>query len=211
VIASLRGQLVARRRTSDLAHELVVDVGGVGYLVSATSATATACGAVGAEVTLSIYTHVREGEMTLYGFAAPDERAAFVELLAAHGVGPALGLAILAILPPAALAAVVLDEDIDALTKVPGVGRKTAARLLIELRGRFARSSAGDGLGSLPAVGTDGATLSTEGTAHGEVAEALRSLGYGPDEVRAALAGLPGDGTSSTLLRQALVQLAGAR
>ena len=84
-----------------------------------------------------MHTHVREDAIVLYGFVHDDERRCFEVLLGSHGVGPALALAIMAALSPAALSTAVLEEDLDTLCTVPGVGRKTAARLLIELKSRL--------------------------------------------------------------------------
>ena len=91
----------------------------------------------GAEATLYVHTHVREDAIVLYGFVHDDERRCFEVLLGSHGVGPALALAIMAVLSPAALSTAVLEDDLDTLCTVPGVGRKTAARLLIELKSRL--------------------------------------------------------------------------
>ena len=94
-------------------------------------------GAPGAEVFLHVHTHVREDAIVLYGFAHADERRCFEALLGAHGVGPSLALAILSSLSPAALSTAVLEDDVDTLCLVPGVGKKTAARLLLELKARL--------------------------------------------------------------------------
>jgi Holliday junction resolvasome RuvABC DNA-binding subunit len=118
---------------------LIIDVGGVGYRVAVTPATAATLvvAGSGAEATLHVHTHVREDAIVLYGFVHDDERRCFEVLLGSHGVGPALALAIMAALSPAALSTAVLEEDLDTLCTVPGVGRKTAARLLIELKSRL--------------------------------------------------------------------------
>lgn len=198
--------MVAERRSlGDNAVELVVDVAGVGYRVLVTPRTAAglAVGAGGAS--LSVHTHVREGAITLYGFCSPDERATFELLIAAHGVGPGLALAILGVHGPAELAEVVATNNVDALKLVPGVGQKTAARLLLELAARF------DQLGLDGAAGPVGSADGRAPTAAAEVGEALAQLGYGPEEVRAALRSLPGDGTVEELLRIALRSVAPRR
>jgi Holliday junction DNA helicase RuvA len=146
---------------------------------------------------------VREGAITLYGFADADERRAFELLLGAHGVGPSLALAIVAVHGPDRLVEIVAGDDIDALTLVPGVGRKTAMRLLVDLKSRFGEldgtiSSAVSLLGGTPSPAS-------------EVADALTQLGYGPDEVRAAVRTLPAEGTVEELLRRALRELAPRR
>ena len=136
MIGLLRGAVVLRTGEG----EVIIDVGGVGYRVAVTPATAAALvvgGAGSAEATLYVHTHVREDAIVLYGFVHDDERRCFEVLLGSHGVGPALALAIMAALSPAALSTAVLEEDLDTLCTVPGVGRKTAARLLIELKSRL--------------------------------------------------------------------------
>jgi Holliday junction DNA helicase RuvA len=160
-------------------------------------------GRMAPEVTLSVHTHVREGAITLYGFADADERRAFELLLGAHGVGPALALAIVSVHGANRLVEIVTGDDIDALTLVPGVGRKTAMRLLVDLKSRF---------GELD--GTTASMVSLLGgtpSAASEVADALAQLGYGPEEVRAAVRALPTEGSVEELLRSALRELAPRR
>jgi Holliday junction DNA helicase RuvA len=210
VIGSLRGELV-ERVGGDAAADLVVDVGGVGYRVLVGNRCASGLGALGATVALAIHTHVREGAITLYGFTEPAERRAFELLIGAHGIGPALALAILGAYSPVELARLVAAEDLDRLALVPGVGRKTAARLVIEL-GQRVDELAGEGADTR-AVGAGvagGGLLPTTGV-RGEVAEALGALGYGPEEVRGALARVADEGSAETQLRAALRELAPAR
>ena len=135
MIGLLRGAVVVRTGEG----EVIIDVGGVGYRVAVTPATAAGLvtAGSGAEATLFVHTHVREDAIVLYGFVHDDERRCFEVLLGSHGVGPALALAIMAALSPAALSTAVLEEDLETLCTVPGVGRKTAARLLIELKSRL--------------------------------------------------------------------------
>ena len=118
---------------------MIIDVGGVGYRVAVTPATAVALmvGGTSNEATLFIHTHVREDAIVLYGFVHDDERRCFEVLLGSHGGGPSLALAIMAVLSPASLSTAVLEDDLDMLCTVPGVGRKTAARLVIELKSRL--------------------------------------------------------------------------
>jgi Holliday junction DNA helicase RuvA len=146
VIGLLRGAVVVRTGEG----EVIIDVAGVGYRVAVTPATAATLmtAGTGAESTLYVHTHVREDAIVLYGFVHDDERRCFEVLLGSHGVGPALALAIMAALSPAALSTAVLEEDLDTLCTVPGVGRKTAARLLIELKSRL----------DLPDLSLDGAS-----------------------------------------------------
>ncbi|HXY45827.1 MAG TPA: Holliday junction branch migration protein RuvA [Acidimicrobiales bacterium] len=211
MIGSLRGTVIERRPVGDTAVEIVLDVGGVGYRVHVSPRLAGSFGTIGVkgidgggpQAALSIHTHVREGAITLYGFADADERRAFELLLGAHGVGPSLALAIVSMHGPDRLVEIVASDDIDALTLVPGVGRKTAVRLLVDLKSRF-----GELDGALPsAVRLIGGTP----PASNEVADALAQLGYGPDEIRAAVRALPAEGTLEELLRAALRELAPRR
>jgi Holliday junction DNA helicase RuvA len=200
--------------------EVIVDVAGVGYRVTVTPATAAAlmagtapgsvAGAAGPEATLFVHTHVREDALVLYGFVHDDERRCFEVLLGSHGVGPALALAILAMLSPAALSTAVLEEDIETLCAVPGVGRKTAARLLIELKSRLDLpdlSALPGGVGANGANGADEAARAAR-TSRAEARAALSELGYGPDEIRGALDRLRDDVGVEEMLRLALRELA---
>ncbi|HEX3947507.1 MAG TPA: Holliday junction branch migration protein RuvA [Acidimicrobiales bacterium] len=195
MIGSLRGTLLARTAES----EVVVEVGGVGYRVSVTTGTAAAVGPAGAELFLHVHTHVREDAIVLYGFAHDDERRCFEALLGAHGVGPALALAVLSALSPATLSTAVLEDDLETLCSVPGVGRKTAARLLIDLKSRLDLPDL-----SAAALPSTGAGRS----ARAEARAALAELGYGPDEIRVALEGQREDVGVEELLRLALRELA---
>jgi Holliday junction DNA helicase RuvA len=193
VIGSLRGEVLER----GLDGTVLVEVGGVGYLVVVSPRTLAELEPT-TSVFLHIHHHIREDGQTLYGFATREERATFQVLIATHGVGPALAMAILATHSPAALVDVVASGDIGALTLVPGVGRKTAERLLIELKSRL----------SVPVLDPVGA--SSGGSAIGEVREALAGLGYAPDEIRDAMRELPAEADAALLLRDAL-KLLGAR
>jgi Holliday junction DNA helicase RuvA len=180
--------------------EVVVDVAGVGYRVSVSPATAVALGPVGDEVVVHTHLHVREDALTLFGFATAEARDCFESLLGAHGVGPGLALAILSVHGPAELRRVVFEGDLDSLTLVPGVGRKTAARLLLELKSRLdVPDAAGTGADRAP------------GSSRAEVRAALAALGYQPEEVRQAMGELPADGDLQTLVRTALQTLGASR
>ncbi len=198
MIGSLRGRVASR--TTD--GELIVEVGGVGYRISTTPAFLSTAGGSGAEVFLHVHTHVREDAIVLYGFASEDERRCFEALLGAHGVGPALALSVLSALPPEALARAVLDDDVETLCTVPGVGRKTAARMLIDLKHRLAPADLG------PAPAERGGASGSGRSARAEVRAALVELGYGPEEIREVLVGQHDDGPVEELLRQALRELA---
>ncbi len=200
MIGSLRGTLVDRSARG----EVVIEVGGVGYRATVAPATVAAVGQPGSAVMLHTHLHVREDALTLYGFTTRDDRDCFEALIGAHGVGPALALAILSVHGPADLRRALAEGDIDALTLVPGVGRKTAARLLIELKSRL---DVGDLAPETVAVlvGADGPT------ARSDLREALAGLGYETDEIGAVLHELPADGEVEDLLRNALRLLAAAR
>jgi Holliday junction DNA helicase RuvA len=201
MIGSLRGVLLDRG-----ADEITVEVGGVGYRVTVSPTTAVSLGDVGAEVFCWVHHHQREDDVTLYGFATKDERACFEALLGAHGVGPALALAILSIHTPVALARILAEDDLGALCLVPGVGKKTAARLLIDLKSRLSVPDLGG-----PSVVPGGRSISDGATARNDVREALTELGYSDPEIREVMADLPPDGDAGELLRDALQRLATAR
>jgi len=207
VIGLLRGALVDRSPRG----EVTIEVGGVGYRVTVAPATLAALGEPGGTVVLHTHLHVREDALDLFGFASRDERDCFEALLGAHGVGPALALAILSVHRPDDLRRALDDGDLDALTLVPGVGRKTAARLMLELKSRLHLPD--DDLTSAPLAGNG------HGNGHGsgvrsvraDLREALAALGYGTDEVGAVLRELPPEGDVEDLLRSALRLLAAAR
>ncbi|MGH9170186.1 MAG: Holliday junction branch migration protein RuvA [Acidimicrobiales bacterium] len=223
MIGYLRGTVVETEAVTDSAVEILLDVNGVGYRIlvaprvaaglagkrgvglgpGAAGTASNGHGGAAAQAALSIHTHVREGAITLYGFADSGERRAFEILLGAHGVGPALALAIVAVHPPARLVDILASDDVESLTLVPGVGRKTALRLLVDLRAR-----AGDLDGSYLTTGSDS---SGKLTAAAEVADALAQLGWGSEDVRNVVRDLPAEGTTEELLRVALRELARRR
>ncbi len=201
MIGSLSGTLAAIELSGEHAVEILVEVHGVGYEVLVGAREGAALPAIGEAIALSVHTHVREGDITLYGFSDREVRRAFELLLNAHGVGPALALAILSVHTPPALARAIDEGDLDALCAVPGIGRKTAQRLTVELSSRLDVLSptfiTGSGRG--------------EADSRGEVREALLALGYRTEEIRAVLEALPRDGAVEELLREALRELAPQR
>jgi len=199
VIGLLRGKVALRSAEG----EVIIDVGGVGYRVAVTPATAVdlMVGGTANQATLFIHTHVREDAIVLYGFVHDDERRCFEVLLGSHGVGPSLALAIMAVLSPASLSTAVLEDDLDTLCTVPGVGRKTAARLVIELKSRL---DLPDLSIEIPGSPGGGATR----TSRSEARAALTELGYAPEEIRGALDGLRDDVGVEEMLRLALRELA---
>jgi holliday junction DNA helicase RuvA len=188
MIAQLTGSLVHAGL-----NDVVLDVGGVGYHVLV--APGTVSKGVGTTVTLHTHLAVREDAMTLYGFPDVAAKAVFTTLLGVTGVGPKLALAAIGALGAEGLRRAVLAEDVAALTVVPGVGKKGAQRMILELRERL--GAAGDGVPGGTAVPTD---------ARSDVREALASLGYAAAEVQTTLDALPADPDASPeqLLRDAL-------
>ena len=199
MIGSLRGELLDRADA-----ELLIEVAGLGYRVQVTPAVVDQVGSLGSEVFLFIHHHQREDAGTLFGFSSLDERRVFETLISTHGVGPSMGLAILSVHSPLGLRQVLATDDIDGLCMVPGVGKKTAARLLIELKTRL---KVPEGVASTSAAGGTG---SAGNSARGDVRDALLGLGYGPEEVARVLSELPEATDTSDLLRQALQRLAAA-
>lgn len=198
MIGSLRGTLLDRNPLGD---ELLIEVAGVGYRVQVAPAASALAGQVGSEVFLHVHHQQREDAQILYGFATIEERMVFEAVISAHGVGPALGMAILSIHGPAELKVVLASEDIDALCAVPGVGKKTATRLLIELKSKL----------DLPDVDLSALERPdpiVDLPAHIEVRQALESLGYAQDEVRVVLSKLPPEGDAALLTRDALRMMA---
>jgi Holliday junction DNA helicase RuvA len=217
LIGSLRGTVLDRAVRSDHQVEFLVEVGGVGYRVVVPAGCAGRVGEMGGPSFLHVHTHVREDAMVLYGFPTREERDCFELLLGAHGVGPAVAVALLSVLSPAALQRAVLNDDADALTLVPGIGKKTALRLILELTPRFEAAAVIDVGGGGGGVGLDGpgpgpheASAADRTAQREEVRAALGALGYASDEVRQALARLPVEGSTEDMLRHALRELAGS-
>jgi holliday junction DNA helicase RuvA len=199
MIGSLRGTVIERGITG----EALIEVQGVGYRVNMSPRT---LGELrnDTEAFLHIHHHIREDAQTLYGFTSRDDRLCFEALIGAHGVGPSLAMAILGVHTPDVLRTAVATGDEAALCLVPGVGKKTAARLLIELKSRLDVPDYATG----PAGGSAGATGSTT---VGDVREALTGLGYGAEEIRDVLRDIDLNSDSATVLRQALARLGSRR
>ena len=190
MIGSLRGRIASKTPP-----QLTVDVGGLGYELEAPMSTFFHLPAVGEEVRLLTHLVVREDAHVLYAFGTEEERRLFRSLIKVSGVGPKVALALLSGISVPAFAECVQREDIAALTRIPGVGRKTAERLIVELRARLSTPPPGSGTAAGPA----GASAETE--AYG----ALVALGYRPAEATRLLKAV-GPGTHSTeeLIRRAL-------
>jgi Holliday junction DNA helicase RuvA len=196
VIGSVRGTVVERSASG----EVLVEVGGVGYRCLVPLGAVPAL-SPSRPAFLFTHLHVREDAMTLYGFPTRDERDTFEILIAATGVGPKLALAMLSVHGPGALRRCLAEGDLDALCLVPGVGKRTAQKLMVELKERL-------GVPDVDLVDTNG---DGPPAARAEVRAALTELGYGPEEVRNALTDLPDDVDGAAvgdLLRAALKRLA---
>jgi len=170
----------------------LIDVTGVGYEVLMSPRGLADLPAPGSEVVVHTHLHVREDSLTVYGFGAEDERDLFRILLGASGVGPKLALAILSTLTPVEVTTAVLSEDTDTLTSVSGIGKRSAQKLILDLRSRL----------ELPEVAGGGSETSL-----GEVRVALEGLGYQASEIREALEGLDASAAVESLLRTALQRL----
>ncbi len=211
MIGTLRGTVIEREVALDrsAATELTIEVAGVGYRVSTTAATLSRL--PGDEVVLLyVHHHIRESDQKLFGFLTKEERKAFEGLLSAHGVGPSLALAVLATHSVRQLAAILSEEDLGALCEVPGVGKKTAQRLLVELKSSLVLPAL-DGEPSESGIDlTDSAGHETSPLT--DVKEALVNLGYSSEEARRAVVGLrdeaDDDSDSGQLLKRALMKLA---
>ena len=194
MIGHVRGRLTAK-----LPPALVVDVGGVGYEIEAPMSTFYGLPAVGSEISLFTHLVVREDAHILFGFGTERERRLFRELLKVSNVGPKLALSLLSGMSVENFLACIEAQDADTLVRIPGVGRKTAERLLIEMKDRI------KSLGQLPGVTAVPNSLEPQGGAQAEAFSALLALGYKPAEVQRLLkhvdaAGLP----TEEIIRRAL-------
>lgn len=193
MIGSLRGEVLERIAPS----VVLVEVQGVGYFCTVTT-TAFAELEPTVRTFLHVHHHIREDAQSLFGFLTRQERDTFQVLLSAHGVGPAMAMAILSTYSPHSLTTIVASGDLAALTVVPGVGKKTAERLMVELKSRL------DLDGPVDAAATGASSASAD------VREALAALGYGTDEIRETMRQLTSAQDKENMLRDALALL-GAR
>jgi holliday junction DNA helicase RuvA len=195
MIGQLRGRLAEKRP-----NQVLVDVGGVGYLVQVPLSTYGALGELHTEVTLLIHTHVREDALALYGFVSAREKHFFEMLLSASGVGPTLALKILSGMSVEELVPAIRGSDLARLTRIPGVGRKTAERMVVELKDRL----------EAVAVETEKPTPSSPAGIEADVVSALVNLGYDGRAAETAVAEAKheaGTGSFEKLLRGALQSL----
>ncbi len=193
MIASLTGRIVVRA-----ADHCVLDVSGVGYRVAMSTGSLTALPHAGDTVTLHTYLHVRPEELALFGFESPAEKALFEKLITVSGVGPKVALAALSAYSVAALTDAIAAEDVGVVSSIPGVGKKTAQRIILDLKDRLGHAVPGVEQGTPRAGG-----------AVAEAKDALLAMGFSPAEVASVLkAGEPGEDAEG-LLKVALKRLGG--
>lgn len=191
MIGSLHGKLQAR--TDDT---IIVNVGGVGFRVRVSVNTAAGLGAVGSDLQLFTHLRVREDELSLYGFATPEELHLFEMLMTVSGVGPKVALSVLSAAPLGTLKIAIAEGNVDALTAVPGVGKKTAQRLALELKGKIDVSGLSE-VGEISPLDRD-------------VMDALINLGYSAAEATRAARSVPASAkTIEERVRIALQSLGG--
>src|SRR5574340_657926 len=191
MIATLRGRLQARGGDS-----IVLDVGGVGFGVRVPARTLAELGGVGSEVHLFTHLRVREDELTLYGFASPDDLRLFETLLTVSGVGPKVALGVLSAAPSETLRLAIAQGNLDILTGLPGIGKKTAQRLVLELKGKVDVSGLGE--------------FSELAPADEDVINALVNLGFSAADAARAARSVPAGATSvEERVRLALQSLGG--
>lgn len=192
MIAFLTGRIVGRDAGSCL-----LDVGGVGYRIAMSTASLSALPAEGDIVTIHTHLHVREDEVSLFGFESIAEKTAFEQLITVSGVGPKVALATLSALAPDVLAAAISSEDVALISSVPGIGKKTAQRIILDLQDKLGAGEVASGRGTKAAA--------ANGVA--EATDALLAMGFSAVEASAALRG--GEGDAQSLLRHALKRLGG--
>ena len=189
------------------ANNLIVDVAGVGYEVTIPLSTFYELGEVGSDVSLRIFTHVREDALQLFGFRTARERDLFLKLISVQGIGARLGIAVLSGMSADEIVTAIRTDNLARLTSIPGVGRKTAERMVIELRDKIAELSVGAAAGSASSTGT----ASGSDAVFDDALSALINLGYQRHAAEKALQEAAKDGTELSvqkLLRSALQRLA---
>ncbi|MCL2680046.1 MAG: Holliday junction branch migration protein RuvA [Coriobacteriia bacterium] len=209
MIAFLAGTIA--HKSSD---RLYLEVRGVGYELLASTRTLSMIGSTGEDLLLYTHLHVRENEVSLFGFIDEEEKRVFLALIDVSGIGPKVALAVLSSLQPQMLAGAVATEDVALLSSVPGIGKKTAQRLIIELKGKIERvfptfvgAAGSDGAG-----GGNSAAATAAGSEHSAFADAqaaLFSMGFSAAEIAEAFAGAAADADSETLLKYALAKMGG--
>jgi holliday junction DNA helicase RuvA len=196
MIGSLRGKLLEKRP-----NQVLIDVGGVGYQVQIPLSTFAAAGALHSETALLIHTHLREDQLALYGFATAREKQCFELLISATGVGPSLALKILSGMSIEELVPAIRRNDLAQLVRIPGVGRKTAERIVLELRDKLAAVDV-----------PEASKPPTRSQLDADVASALVNLGYDERSVERAIerVRVSANGDFEKLLRESLQILGGS-
>ncbi len=192
MIAFIEGVVAGKTLTS-----VYLNVGGVGFEVGMSQSGLSKLPATGERALVHTYMQVRDDGMSLYGFLSLEEKALFERLIAISGVGPKVALAALSSYTPSELATLIAAQDVAAVQRIPGVGKKTASRIILELKGSFDQ-----GIGGLFAEEQQVASKALEGAR-----EALLSMGFTSAEADLALKGAPADGTEASLLQYALKKL----
>jgi Holliday junction DNA helicase RuvA len=201
MIAFLRGRVLEKHP-----NRVIVDVGGVGYDVAVPLSTFYAAGDAGAEITLRIHTHVREDQLALYGFATAIELTLFERLIAISGIGPKLALAVISGMESRELVSAIQRSDVVRLTRIPGVGKKTAERIVVELRDRLLKTINVED-------GAEGVAMSPSDALRDDLVSALSNLGYHQQAIDRALHKVVREGDERSfeaVLRQALKELSGS-
>lgn len=189
---------------------IVQTAGGVGYRLMCSMNTLTAVPAIGKECTLYTHLSVREDAMELYGFEKREEREMFRRLISVSGIGPKSALFVLGSMPLSDLRMAILTGDLNALSRAPGVGKKTAQRITLELKDKVTQDALSSGVSMEDIAFADPEAPAQD--ALGEAMQALKALGYSPQEAAAALKGVKGQGeTADELIRLALRQMAGQK
>ena len=196
MIAFLHGKLAGRTPT-----QAFIDVNGVGYAVSMSSTALSRLPEIGATVLVLTFLQVSEQGVALYGFLTEAERDLFLQLIGVSGIGPKVALAALGFFEPDDLIRAIATEDVKAVSRIPGVGKKTAQRMILELKGSLADFGAAGA-----ATGKPGEAAPAP-TARDGVYEALLSMGFTSKEAELALKGAPEDGSEGVLLQYALKKL----
>src|SRR5437868_1406225 len=191
MIAYLRGTLIAKHP-----NQAIVETGGVGYDLTITVPTFTELPGVGAEVALHIHTHVREDVLALYGFLRPEEKQLFEKLITVSGIGPKLAVTILSGMAADEMVRAIRGNDVVRLTRIPGIGKKTAERMVLELRDK------------LPEKTGEVSAVPPASTVEQDVISALVNLGYQRAAAERSLASLNKNGSFDEMFRQALGVLA---
>jgi len=192
MIAHLRGKLIARHP-----NQAIVETAGVGYDITISVPTFSELPPAGGEVSLHIHTHVREDQIALYGFLRFEEKQLFEKLITVSGIGPKLAITILSGMPAEDMVNAIRGNDIARLTKIPGIGRKTAERMVLELRDK------------LPPVGTDQVhVVPSLSAVQDDVLSALVNLGYQRAAAEKALTSIEQNGAFDAMFRAALTVMA---